>query len=125
MVESATQTEAGPETALTDVTLQKTDAALQRADAKIRAIHSFLDRDKFSGMDDIVRAPERIGTVRNKPVRNNAPIVRTPKGDWICNKCKFSVFAKRKKYRQCDTPCGRGKWLIWAKKNCLLVVMWY
>ena len=75
-----------------------------------------VERDKFSGKDDIVRAPKRIGTVQNKPVRNNAPIVRTPKGDWVCNKCKFSVFAKRKKCPQCGTrpavvahKIGRGK----------------
>ena len=81
----------------------ETNIASVQTEAKGRAFQSFLDRGTSSGMDDIVRAPKRIGTVRKKPVRNNAPIVRTHKGDWICNTCKFSVFAKRKKCPQCGT----------------------
>ena len=65
------------------------DQAIER-DSMVPETVRVMERDKFSGKDDIVRAPKRIGTVRNKPVRNNAPIVRTTKGDWICNKCKFS-----------------------------------
>ena len=85
-----------------------TDQAIER-DSMVPETVRVVERDKFSGKDHIVRAPKRIGTVRNKPVRNNPPIVRTLKGDWVCNKCKFSVFAKRKKCPQCDTPCGRGR----------------